>query len=304
MEPPSTHDRPASSEFAEARKNIEDALAAISGGELDGVPDSLAAAIRYAIAGEGKRLRPILAQCIYEACGGTGDIAPLAVSVELIHTYSLVHDDLPSMDDDDVRRGRPTLHRKYSAKDAILAGAALIPIAGRTIFRAGKQLGYSDVKCGRIARSLLAGAGAGGMIGGQLRDLDAEGRSLPLDEMESLHSAKTGELILASARIGAIAADADPGDLTAVEKYARALGLAFQIMDDVLDATGSTATIGKTAGRDAALGKSTYVSLFGVEEARKHAEDVVKEGTAALAERGILTAKLLEVANFILARNA
>ncbi len=142
------------------------------------------------------------------------------------------------------------------------------------------------------------------MIGGQLRDLNAEGQSLSLDEMESLHSAKTGELILASAIIGAIAADADAGTLAAVEKFARSVGLAFQIMDDVLDETSSTATLGKTAGRDAALGKSTYVSLLGVTRAREHAEEVVKEGTAALLGRGILTADLLEVANFILARNA
>jgi len=208
------------------------------------------------------------------------------------------------MDDDDVRRGRPTIHRKFSAQAAILSGAALIPIAARTVFRAGKRLDFTDEKCGSIARALLAGAGAGGMIGGQLRDLQAEGRSLSLAEMESLHSAKTGELILAVARIGAIAADAPADDLAAVEKFAGALGLAFQIMDDVLDATGTTAAMGKTAGRDAALGKSTYVSLLGVEPARLRAEELVREGTAALSRRGILTSKLLEVANFILARNA
>lgn len=290
--------------FAAAREKVEAALAGIARSQLDGVPDALLAAARYAIAGEGKRLRPILAQYIYEACGGTGDISAVAASVELIHTYSLVHDDLPCMDDDDVRRGRPTLHRKFSHREAVLAGAALIPVAARSIFRAGRELGFGDEKCGAISRALLAGAGAGGMIGGQLRDLDAEGRTLSLDEMESLHSAKTGELILASARIGAIAADADSGTLAAVEKFARSLGLAFQIMDDVLDETSSTATLGKTAGRDAELGKSTYVSLLGVAKAREHADEVVKEGIAALSERGILTAKLLEVANFILARNA
>jgi geranylgeranyl pyrophosphate synthase len=288
----------------EERVRIDTAIAALSEGGLDGVPGDLVEAVRYALAGEGKRLRPILALHIYEACGGTADISALAIAVELIHTYSLVHDDLPCMDDDDVRRGRPTVHRKFSAREAILAGAALIPISARTIFREGRRLGYSEGKCGAIATELLQSAGAGGMIGGQLRDLEAEGGSLTLAEMESLHSAKTGELIGAAARMGAIAADASAEDLAAIEKFARALGLAFQIMDDVLDATEKTETIGKTAGRDAVLGKSTYVSLLGVGQARSRAEELVREGTMALSERGLLTAKLLEVANFILARNA
>jgi geranylgeranyl pyrophosphate synthase len=203
-----------------------------------------------------------------------------------------------------MRRGRPTLHRKFSAKQAILSGSALIPIAARTIFRVGAVLGFDEQKNALLLTTLLRGAGAGGMIGGQLRDLSAEGKTLSLAEMESLHSAKTGELILAAARIGAIAADASPEDLAAVEKFAGSLGLAFQIMDDVLDATQTSATIGKTAGRDAALGKSTYVSLLGVEQARRRAEELVRDGTTALSERGILTAKLTEVANFILARNS
>jgi farnesyl diphosphate synthase len=290
--------------FHAERSRIDSAMKALSESGLDGAPESLFDPVRYALGGEGKRLRPILAQLVYEACGGKSDIATLAIAVEIIHTYSLVHDDLPCMDDDDVRRGRPTVHRKYSAQKAILAGAALIPIAARTIFRAGKKLGYSDDKCGAIARTLLDSAGAGGMIGGQLRDLSAEGKSLTLEEMESLHSAKTGELILAAARMGAIAADASPENLAAVEEFAASLGLAFQIMDDVLDATSSTAAMGKTAGRDAALNKSTYVSILGVGQARQRAEELVREGTAALSERGILTAKLLEVANFILARDA
>jgi len=240
----------------------------------------------------------------YEAAGGKQDIALLALSVELIHTYSLVHDDLPCMDDDEVRRGRPTLHRKFSPREAILAGVALIPLAARTVFRAGKDLGYSDEKCALISAALMRAAGAGGMIGGQLRDLDAEGLSLSLDEMESLHSAKTGDLILAAAKIGALAADAPPADLAAFETFAARIGLAFQIMDDVLDATASTAVMGKTAGRDVALGKSTYVSLLGVGQARLRAEELVKEGRDALSQRGLLTSNLLEVANFILARKA
>lgn len=288
---------------AAERQRIEKAMKALSEEALDGVQGVLVEAIRYALAGEGKRLRPILTLLIYEACGGKDDIAPLAVALELIHTYSLVHDDLPCMDDDDVRRGRATVHKKFSSREAILTGVALIPLAARNVFRAGKKLGYTEEKCAAIAQALLKSAGASGMIGGQLRDLDAEGRSLSLEEMESLHSAKTGELIIAAARVGAMAADASAEDLAAIEKFARALGLAFQIMDDVLDATEKTETIGKTAGRDAVLRKSTHVSLLGVARARQRAEELVKEGTTALSERGILTAKLVEVANFILVRN-
>jgi len=286
------------------RQRVAAALAEVAERGSDGVPARLVGPVRYALAGEGKRLRPILAQLAHSACGGRDDIIPVAIAVEIIHTYSLVHDDLPCMDDDDVRRGRPTVHRKFSERDAILTGAALIPIAARTVFRAGRKLGYDDGKCSAICRALLRGAGAEGMIGGQLRDLGAEGRTLALEEMESLHSAKTGDLILAAARIGAISADASPEKLGALEKYARALGLAFQIMDDVLDATGSSTTIGKTAGRDAVLGKSTYVSILGVERARERAEELVKDATDALEARGILTSSLLEVANFILARKS
>ena len=293
-----------SSDFADARARAQRAVDTIVADGLDGVPESLVPAVRYALGGEGKRLRPILCQYVYEACGGTLDIAPLAAAVELIHTYSLVHDDLPCMDDDDVRRGRATVHRKFSNGEAILCGVALIPLAARTIFRAGRALGFSDEKCAAIAGALLESAGGSGMIGGQLRDLLAEGVSLELPEMESLHSAKTGALILAGARMGAIGADASPEDLAAVEKFGSAAGLAFQIMDDVLDATEKSETIGKTAGRDAVLGKSTYVSLLGVAQARQRAEELIREGTSALAERGILTAGLSEVANFILARNA
>lgn len=295
---------PGNGGLEDGRRRIEGALETFSAAGLDGVAEALLEPLRYALSGEGKRLRPLLSLLTYEAAGGKQDIALLALSVELIHTYSLVHDDLPCMDDDEVRRGRPTLHRKFSPREAILAGVALIPLAARTVFRAGKDLGYPDEKCALISAALMRAAGAGGMIGGQLRDLDAEGLSLSLDEMESLHSAKTGDLILAAAKIGALAADAPPADLAAFETFAARIGLAFQIMDDVLDATASTAVMGKTAGRDVALGKSTYVSLLGVGQARLRAEELVKEGRDALSQRGLLTSNLLEVANFILARKA
>ncbi len=286
------------------RKKIDAALKTFSATGIDGVPKSLVEPIRYALAGEGKRLRPLLTILAYQAAGGKGDVTPLAVAVELIHTYSLVHDDLPCMDDDDFRRGRPTLHRKFGSKRAILAGAALIPLASRTLFRGARSLGLSEKKCAEIHAVLFASCGAGGMIGGQLMDLSAEGKSLPLEDVEAIHRAKTGALIVAGVRIGAMAAEAPADDVAAFEKFGGSIGLAFQIMDDVLDVTQSSADMGKTTGRDAALGKSTYPALLGVEQARLRAERLISEGSSALADRGLLTANLLEVANFMLQRKA
>jgi geranylgeranyl pyrophosphate synthase len=287
------------------RERINRGLEAVAESGLDGVPESLREPVRYAIAGEGKRLRPLLTILVYSAVGGGGgDIAPLAVAVELIHTYSLVHDDLPCMDDDDFRRGRPTVHKQFDARRAILAGAALIPIAARTVFRAGRDLGFDDAKCAALAAILLEAGGAGGMIGGQLLDLSSEGRSLSLEEQESLHRAKTGALILAAVKIGAVAACAPADDLAAFDIFGRSLGLAFQILDDVSDVTQTSAAMGKTTGRDTILGKSTYPALLGVDQARRRAEELIKDGTGALSARGLLTANLSEVANLMLARKA
>src|SRR6266542_1801026 len=286
------------------RERVEAALRRLAKDELDGVSPPLVETLRYAIAGEGKRLRPLLTVLAYEAAGGTGDAAPLAVAVELFHAYSLVHDDLPCMDDDDVRRGRPTLHKKFGSKRAILAGAALIPIAARTVFRAGRGMGLDDNRCADILRALIQGCGAGGMIGGQLMDLSAEGKPVSLKNLQAIHRAKTGALIVAAVKMGAIAAGASGDDVAAFEKFGASIGLAFQIMDDVLDVTQTSAAMGKTTGRDAALGKSTYPALLGVEEARRRAETLVGEAMFALSERKLLTARLVEVANFMLQRKA
>lgn len=287
----------------DARARIEAALERLSATGLDGVPPKLLEPIRYALEGAGKRLRPLLCGYAYEAAGGKADIAPLAISIELIHTYSLVHDDLPCMDDDDFRRGRPTLHKRFDPRRAMLAGAALIPIAARTIVRAGRELGFDDARCSELATILFESCGASGMIGGQLLDLTAERRSLGTDELESLHRAKTGALIGAAVKMGAVAAQATSEDEEVFETFGNSLGLAFQIMDDVSDVTRSSAAMGKTTGRDTVLGKSTYPGLLGVEQARHRAEELIRQGTEALSRRSLLTANLDEVANLMLARN-
>lgn len=223
---------------------------------------------------------------------------------ELIHTYSLVHDDLPCMDDDDVRRGRATVHKVYGSRTAILAGVALMPIAGGVLRDAMRAMQLSPSVRTRIQRRILAAAGVSGMIGGQARDLSGEGSALSLEERERIHQSKTGALIIASLEAGAIAADAPDESLDALRAYGRAVGLAFQIMDDVLDVTSTTAVLGKTAGRDAVLAKSTYPALLGVEGARERAHALIDAAKDALRQQNILTHELSQVANFMVARTS
>ena len=286
------------------RETIERALEQICADYLSQLPPSIAQAIEYALRSPGKRLRPLLLIFAYRACGGDGDATRLACAPEIIHSYSLVHDDLPCMDDDDMRRGRPTTHRVYGARAAIVAGASMIPLAIRVATDALAVARASPHQARKTIGALLSGAGAGGMIGGQLRDLAGEGASLPLAELEEIHSAKTGALIAASARMGAIAAGADDGAIAALDQYGRSIGLAFQILDDVLDLTSSTAALGKTARRDEALGKSTYPALLGVEGARARAEHLVTAALGALTGRDLLTPELREVANFMVSRTS
>ena len=290
--------------FDVEREKVEGALGQVCAWYLSDVPRPIAQAIEYAVRSPGKRLRPLLLISAYRACGGARDITQLACAPEIIHAYSLVHDDLPCMDDDDMRRGRPTVHRVYGAGTAILAGAAMIPLAMNVAVDALAGIGISADKSRKVAASLLAAAGAGGMIGGQLRDLAAEGASVAVDELEEIHAAKTGALIAASARMGALAAGADDGTVATLDRYGRSIGLAFQIMDDVLDLTATTATLGKTTRRDEVLGKSTYPALLGVEGARARANSLLDAALGALSERGLLTQELREVANFMVSRTS
>ena len=287
------------------RHQIDDALVRLGDVGLTPLEEPaphVAAAIRYSLHGGGKRFRGILLLAAYRAAGGGGDATLLAAAVEIVHAYSLVHDDLPCMDDDDVRRGRPTVHRKFDTRVATVAGLVMVPLAARTAARAAENLSPSNA--GRIVRELMMASGAAGMIGGQMLDLDGEGKRLSLAEMERIHAAKTGALVSAAALLGGLAAGASDGAVDALAQYGSALGLAFQIIDDVLDVTATTEALGKTAGRDAALGKSTYPALLGVDGAMERADALIDEGCMALSAVGLRTPLLESIARFVVRRRA
>lgn len=290
--------------FAADRVLVQHALDAFCARWLVNMSSSTADAIRYSLLGEGKRLRAILLLEAYRACGGTADARDLAASVEVVHAYSLVHDDLPCMDDDDMRRGRPTVHRVYGVPVATAAGLAMVPMAARSAWHAALALGLPEGEAAAIVRELMQASGGGGMIGGQLLDLEAEGVHLTVDALERVHRLKTGALITASVTLGARAARSTPAQRDALARYGSAIGLAFQIADDVLDITSTTDQLGKTAGRDLDLHKSTYPSLLGIEGAVAKAVALVEVGCAALAEERLLTPTLEQLARFIVERRS
>lgn len=246
-------------------------------------PARLHQAMRYAVLGGGKRVRPTLAYATAEAIGLLPeDVNTIACAVELIHAYSLIHDDLPAMDDDDLRRGRPTCHKVFGEAIAILAGDALMTLAFLVLARDDALPGGAKARLAMID-TLAWAAGSRGMAGGQAMDLDAEGRDIDLTTLENIHIHKTGALIRASVRMASLA---DPGlapDLAErLDHYAKCLGLAFQIRDDILDIEAPTAILGKTKGKDQAQDKATYPALMGLEAARQAATDLVKEALASL----------------------
>ena len=290
--------------FAADRESIDRALRQLAVSQVGDVATPVADAIRYALLGGGKRFRGLLLMGAYEAAGGRGDASELAAAVEIVHAYSLVHDDLPCMDDDDMRRGRPTVHKVYGVAAATAAGIAMVPLAAKCARQAALSLGVRTSVAGDIVAELMRASGAGGMIGGQLLDLAGEDRALSLEELERIHRGKTGALIVTAARIGGLAADASHAQLLALEEYGASIGLAFQIFDDVLDVTATTDVLGKTAGRDVALGKSTYAALLGVDGATQRAEALVKQGCDALARAGLLSPALEHLARFIVVRRS
>ena len=291
-------------DFETERATIESRLDDICTTYLPGLPAPIGDAVQYGLKSPGKRLRPLLLLFAYRAAGGTSDATMLACAPELIHAYSLMHDDLPCMDDDDMRRGRPTVHKVYGSRTAILAGVAMIPLAARVVRDSSRSIRLADETTAKVLDTLLEASSAGGMIGGQLLDLIGEGRALSLDELEAIHSAKTGAIIVASVRMGALAAGTDAAGVAALERYGQSIGLAFQIMDDVLDVTSTTKAMGKTTGRDAMLGKSTYPALLGVDGARRRAEALIADGLQSLAEHDLLTQELSQVANFMVTRTS
>ena len=291
-------------DFAAARAAVGGALAVVCDAQLDDVPAPVREAIQYSLLGEGKRLRGVLTLEAFDAAGGVGDAADLAAAIEVVHAYSLVHDDLPCMDDDDMRRGRPTVHKVFGVRVATAAGLAMVPLAARSAARAARDLGLDDRTAGDIVAELMRASGAGGMIGGQLLDLEGEDRALGLDDLERIHRAKTGALITASAVVGGRAAQAPPERLAALARYGAAVGLAFQIVDDVLDLTATTDQLGKTAGRDLALKKSTYPALLGIDGARARAVALIDDGCRALDDVGLLTPPLERLARFSVERTS
>jgi geranylgeranyl diphosphate synthase, type II len=290
--------------FEAERTIIERCLDEVCDTHLSALPSGIAEAIRYGLKSPGKRIRPLLVLYGYQAAGGHGDATMLSCAPEVIHAYSLVHDDLPCMDDDDMRRGRPTVHKLHGSRTAIIAGVAMIPLAALVARDAARAMSLSRDVRDAILATLMESGGVSGMIGGQARDLAGEGLSLSLEERETIHAAKTGALIVGSLKIGALAAGASPAALDALARFGRAIGLSFQIMDDVLDVTSTTGALGKTTGRDAALGKSTYPALLGVDSARRRARALIDEGLEALTEQKMLTHELSQVANFIVTRTS
>jgi farnesyl diphosphate synthase len=283
----------------ERQRRIETVLEALLPAE-DAVPGRLASAMRYATLGGGKRMRPLLAYAAAELTGAEPAVAdPCAAAVELIHAYSLIHDDLPCMDDDALRRGKPSCHVAYDVATALLAGDALQSLAFAVLGGIPRIAGSAD------CRLLADAAGHAGMAGGQALDLEATGATLSLDALTDLHSRKTGALIRAAVQLGArCGRQLDDGEARALDGYARAAGLAFQVVDDVLDVEGSATTLGKTAGKDAAQRKATFVTLLGIDVARRHAQALREQATAALAPFGAPSRRLVELVDWIVLRTA
>ena len=300
---------------AQWRPRIEAALAAClpqTDAADDGCPRTLAEAMRYSLLAPGKRLRPLLVLAASRACGGDLEAAlPAACAVEMIHCYSLIHDDLPAMDDDDLRRGNPTNHKVFGEGLAILAGDALLTLAFETLATRIRPATAAAACCAELGRA----AGACELVGGQADDLAEEGKvpgapdtstrdaMQSLAALEAIHRRKTGAMMLVSLKLGAIVAGADAGQLAALDEYGRRLGLTFQIMDDLLDVRGSEAAVGKRVGKDAARGKLTFPGLLGEEESIRRAQTLTTEAIAAVRSAGTDVEVLEDLARYVVERN-
>ena len=262
-------------------------------------PQRLHQAMRYAVLGGGKRIRPLLAFAAGELAGADpGRVEIAAAAVELIHAYSLVHDDMPCMDDDDLRRGKPTCHVQYDEATALLTGDALQSLAFQLV--AGPGLANDAALQLEMVRILAVASGSRGMAGGQAIDLASVGAQLALPELEFMHIHKTGALIRAAVQLGALCGQPlAAAEMEALQHYAKCIGLAFQVVDDILDAESTTATLGKTAGKDAENNKPTYVTILGLAAAKDKADELYDEAVAALAVFGERALRLREIAGFI-----
>ncbi|WP_455227912.1 polyprenyl synthetase family protein [Lautropia mirabilis] len=290
--------------------HVEEALAArLPGpsGQAPGLaPDRLHEAMRYAVLGGGKRVRPLLVYAAGELVGADARVLDgAACAVELIHVYSLVHDDMPAMDNDDMRRGKPTVHRQYGEAMAMLVGDALQALAFEVLVA---PLVEGDPQAARVpaatmVAALARAAGSWGMAGGQALDIEGVGLRLSRPQLEAMHRAKTGAMLSVSVELGLLAGGQPSADLAeAMQRYGRAIGLAFQVVDDILDVTADSATLGKTAGKDQAQDKPTYVSLLGLEGARALAADLHAQAHACLQALGPRADRLRMLADFIVER--
>jgi geranylgeranyl diphosphate synthase, type II len=263
-------------------------------------PATIHKAMRYSLFAGGKRLRPILCLAAAEACGGKLDNAlPLACALECIHTYSLVHDDLPSMDNDDFRRGRPTCHKVFGDGIAVLAGDGLLTIAFEIVSRAKPTPRY-DMSI--LLREVAVAAGSQELIAGQVADLEAEGKETSRAQLQYIHENKTAAILTTTVRLGAMSANANPKQLSAITKFGRALGLAFQVIDDILDVTQTSEKLGKSAGKDIAAKKATYPAVIGLDKSRAEAKRLTRQAHDALSMFSAKADALHALANYLLER--
>lgn len=287
---------------AARQQHLESVLASLLPSRLH-APQRLHDAMRYAVLGGGKRVRPLLVYAAGELTGANAACADkAAAAVECIHAYSLVHDDMPAMDNDVLRRGKPTVHVEFDEATALLVGDALQSLA----FEILAEPGLTDHPAIQLdmLHLLARAAGSNGMAGGQAVDLEAVGKALELTELEFMHILKTGALIRAAVNLGARCGEPlDPARMSRLDHFAKCIGLAFQVVDDILDAETSTATLGKTAGKDAASNKPTYVSLLGLSRAKQRAEELRIEALAALDGFADEARRLRELADYIVQRN-
>jgi geranylgeranyl diphosphate synthase type II len=262
-------------------------------------------AMYYSLFAGGKRLRPILCIAAAEAVGGDpGEVLVAACALEMIHTYSLIHDDLPAMDDDDLRRGKPTCHKQFDEATAILAGDGLLTEAFHILAAAAPRYEGREAVLLEVTELLARSAGYRGMVGGQMLDLQAEGRKITLKELETVHRMKTGALLTASCRMGALLGGGNRQEVTILTGYGEKFGLAFQVTDDLLDVEGETAEMGKPAGSDERRGKATYPALLGVAAARQWAQALVDHAVRDLEPLGAAAEPLAEIARYLLVRRA
>jgi geranylgeranyl diphosphate synthase type II len=263
-------------------------------------PPTIHEAMRYSMFAGGKRLRPVLCLAAAEACGGKAAGAlPLACAIECIHTYSLVHDDLPSMDNDDFRRGRPTCHKVFGEGIAVLAGDALLTVAFEIVSRTKPTSRYDMTT---LLREVAIAAGSQKLIAGQVADLEAEGKKVNRSQLRYIHENKTAAILTASVRLGAMSANASAKELSAITKFGRALGLAFQVVDDILDVTQTTEKLGKSAGKDVAARKATYPAVIGLNKSRAEARALTRQAHQALSIFGRKGEALRALASYLLER--